>query len=389
MNIELILIGVFLFLLFLMVHTYVLYPVIISLFSTVKKNIAKNGNYYPPVSILCSAYNEEKVIRERISNIAALDYDLSKVEVIIGSDCSDDKTNEILRELQEKYNWLKVRAFSSRRGKAAVINDLVKLASKEILVFTDANTEFDKSALKKLTSHFSDPSTGGVSGRLVLVEPESNRLESVEEKKYWEYETIIKKAEGNCGILIGANGGIFAIRKDLFREIPTAKAVTDDFFVTLAVLDEGWKFRYEYDAFAFEKVGHSVEMEVRRKIRFAATNYQTLYFFRNLLFNKNLLLSYAFWSHKVIRWFLPFLMIFCLLANFLLLGAGMFFIITAALQTAFYLMGATGYIFSLMKIRISVFSMPYFFIVANGALLLGFYRFLRGRHSIIWQSTSR
>ncbi|MCU7519294.1 MAG: glycosyltransferase family 2 protein [Ignavibacteria bacterium] len=379
----------FIFLIFISIHSYILYPVIINIIARLKGKNPEENSYYPEVSILCSAYNEEKVIENRIKNILSLDYDLSKIEMLIGSDCSSDRTNEMLLELQRNHPWLKVHIFSQRRGKAAVINDLVKLARHEILVFTDANTEFDRNSLKLLLEDFYATEIGGVSGRLILLEPEANRSESVEEKKYWEYETLIKRAEGRCGILIGANGGIFAIRKKLFREIPTKKAVTDDFFISLSVLEKDYRFIYRYDAFAFEEVGRSVSLEVKRKIRFASTNFQTMFFFRKLLFNKNILVSYAFWSHKITRWFLPFILIITFLLNILILGNGGFFVAAFAAQLLFYAAALFGYILSLFKIRMTAFSLPYFFVVANMALLLGFFRFMSGKHSIIWQSTPR
>lgn len=389
MPIDVIVAVLLIFFIFLSVHSYLFYPVIINIIAGLKEKKYSGNSFSPEVSILCSAYNEEKVIQERINNILSLDYDLSNVEMLVGSDCSSDRTNELLLELEKKHSWLKVHIFNERRGKAAVINDLVKLARNEILVFTDANTEFDKNSLKLLVKDFSNPEIGGVSGRLILLEPEANRSESVEEKKYWEYETLIKKAEGKLGILIGANGGIFAIRRPLFREIPTRKAVTDDFFVSLSVLEKDSSFLYNYDAFAFEEVGRSVSLEVKRKIRFAATNFQTMVFFRKLLFNKNILLSYAFWSHKVTRWFLPFILIITLLLNILVLGNGGFFAAAFAFQALFYSAALLGYILSLFKIRMAAFSLPYFFVVANIALLLGFFRFLSGKHSVIWQSTPR
>lgn len=384
-----IMILLFLISTFLIFHSYLIYPLLIRFVASIRRSEPSRADYLPEVSILCSAYNEEKVIENRIKNILALNYDLNKIEMLIGSDCSSDRTNELLLELQKIHPWLKVCIFKERRGKAAVINDLVKLAKNEILVFTDANTEFDSNSLSLLVDDFKHPDIGGVSGRLILTEPESSRSESVEEKRYWEYETLIKNAEGKCGILIGANGGIFAIRKKLFREIPIKKAVTDDFFVSLSVLEKDYRFIYRYDAYAVEEVGASVNLEVKRKIRFAATNFQTMFFFKKLLFNKNLLLSYAFWSHKITRWFLPFILIMTFLLNILILGNGDFFKVAFIVQLLFYFAALLGYVLSIFKIRMAAFSLPYFFVVANMALLIGFFRFLSGKHSIIWQSTPR
>ncbi len=283
-----------------------MYPIIIRIVAAFYKT-SENPFYEPTISILISAYNEEKVILKRIENIAGQKYDLSKIEVIVGSDNSSDRTNDILRELENKYNWLKVFIFTQRRGKASVLNDLVDVAQNEILIFTDANTIFDNIAIQKITKGFSSEQVGGVCGRLILRETNENKYASVEERRYWEYETFIKKAEGRCGILIGANGGIFAIRRSLFEEIPE-DAVTDDLFITLSVLKNNYRFMYRDDAIASEEVTSTMATEFRRKVRFAATNIQTLLYFRRLLFNKNVLLSFAFWSHKIIRWFFPFIL---------------------------------------------------------------------------------
>lgn len=373
----------------LIIHSYILYPYIIRFIAASKKNSNNDSDYQPYISILCSAYNEEKVIAERVENILNQNYDLNKIEFILGSDCSGDRTNEIILLLEKKYPWLKAKIYTERGGKAAVINKLVKEARYDILVFTDANTEFDKDALRLLVKGFNNPAVGGISGRLILNEPVSNKKESVEEKKYWDYEISIKQAEGRLGILIGANGGIFAVRKELFREIPIAKAVTDDFFISLCILSGNYKFLYCYDAFAIEEIGASVELEMKRKIRFAATNFQTVLFFRDLLFNRNLLVSFAFWSHKIIRWIVPFLFIIVIILNLLLLTSHEVFKYLFILQVCFYLSAFIGYIFSLFKIRITVFSVPYFFVLSNCALFIGYFRFLMGRHSVIWQSTPR
>lgn len=374
--------------LFLIFYTYLIYPAVISFISLFysKKN---KLDYKPSISFIISVFNEEKVIFERVKNISELDYDFEKIEVLIGSDKSTDKTNEILNELQNKFNWLKVFLFNERAGKAGVINKLVPYSKNEILVFTDANSIFEKNALKILVSHFNDNKVGGTSGRLKLIETNKSISESVEENKYWEYETFIKKAEGKCGILIGANGGIFAIRKTLFNLIPTEKAVTDDFFISLNVLAKGYKFIYEENAVASENVSEDVKGELKRKIRFMATNIQTMLFLKSIIFNKKFLVSFAFISHKIIRWIIPFLLILILILNPLFFNYSEYFKLFFYLQIAFYTFGLLGYVLSLFKIRITFFAIIYFFLISNWALLLGTINFLRGKHSVIWQPTQR
>jgi len=380
---------VFISVLLLLINSYILYFPIIKIVSLFCKNKKNKSQTLPDVSVIISAYNEESVIYDRIINLLELDYPKDKMEVLIGSDGSTDKTNDILNSFSKKYTNIKSYIFPNNRGKAEVLNDLVAKASNEILIFTDANTVFDKNALKFLVEGYYDNSVGGISGKLILKDNLVSATESVEEKQYWEIETNIKEAEGKCGILIGANGGIFSIRKKLFNTIPVNKPVTDDLFISLNVLSKGYKFIFVHNAFATEDVGINVKTEYERKVRFAATNFQTLFFFKNLLFNSKPILSYAFWSHKVIRWFSPVLLLLLFLFNVLLFNSSLFFNLMMYLQIIMYTLALIGYLFTLINIKIKIFSLPFFFVITMIAFFNGFIRFLRKKHSIKWEPTIR
>jgi biofilm PGA synthesis N-glycosyltransferase PgaC len=375
---------------YLLIHSYLTYPFTLILISLFKKKLTlSTSESLPTVSILISAYNEEKVIAQRVENIKNLNYDFSKLELLIGSDCSTDKTVEILNDLSKEFNWLKVRIFSSRRGKASVLNDLVSEAKNDILVFTDANTKFDTNALSKIAEEFRNNKIGGVCGRLILDEPSDGFNQINREKLYWKYETFLKKYEGMLGVLIGANGGIFAIKRNLFRNFPEDQATTDDLYQTLAVLSQDFNFSYSYDAVGYEQISKELKTEFKRKIRFAATNFQTLKFFMGLLFSKNILLSYAFWSHKILRWLIPVMLIFLFIANILLLNYGQIYFIFFIIQLIFYSLSILGVLFSMIKINIPVVGVVYYYVVTNIALLIGLIKFLFKKHSYIWESTPR
>jgi len=374
---------------FLIINSFFIYPVVLFLKNRKYSKRVGDFNFNPSVSILIAAYNEEKVIEERIKNISELNYDPSKVEVFIGSDSSTDKTNEILTEQKKKYNWLNIYLSKERQGKAGILNQLYKQANNEILVFTDANTLFHKDALKNMIEDFSDKQIGGVCGRLVLVDNEKSKSEGVEEVEYWKYETMIKKLEGQLGILLAANGGIFAIRSDLFNQIPTLNAVTDDLFISLSVISQGYKFSYRNDAVAYEETGKDVKAEYKRKVRFGATNFETLLFFKKLLWSKNKFLSYAFFSHKVTRWFLPSLLLILFVTGMILSDYNDLVHKIFYLQVIVYLLALCGYLLSMIKLRVPVFSIPYFFVVSNIAIAEGFIKFIKKEHSVIWNSTER
>jgi cellulose synthase/poly-beta-1,6-N-acetylglucosamine synthase-like glycosyltransferase len=366
--------------------SFFIYPFILKFLAVFVNRKKTTADLNKSISILISAYNEEKVIRDRIENLASQNYDMDKVEVLIGSDNSSDETDKILFELTQKYKWLKFFSYKQRGGKAGVLNKLINEAKNEIIVFTDANTIFDNDVLKNLVKYFDDENLGGVCGKLILKSEDSN---DNEESRYWSYETLIKQVEGDLGISIAANGGIFAIRKELYTPIPTEKAVTDDLFLSLKVLSQGFKFAYASDAFAYENTANSLNEEMQRKIRFSATNFQTLLACKELLFHKNLLLSYAFWSHKVIRWFLPLLLIFIFISNYFLISFGSIFNLFFILQVIFYAFALIGFILYKFKIRFMIFTLPYYFYLSNYALVMGFIKFIKGQNSVIWESTKR
>ncbi len=371
------------------VYIYLLYPAILFVFSLFKSKTAADKGNMPKVSVLIAAFNEESVLEERIKNLEDLDYDHNKLDILIGSDNSSDRTNEILEVASQKFKWLNPFVFQKRQGKAGVLNQLAKHAKSDILVFSDANTVFDKNSIKNLVKYFADPNVGGVCGRLILFENEEGKKAGVEESRYWNYETYLKRLEGKLGILMGANGGIFAIRKEFYRDVPLDKPVTDDFFISLNVLVNNKKLVYSDEAKAFEETGKNPIVEFKRKIRFAATNFQTITFMRRLIFNKNPLISFGFVSHKIMRWLFPFIMILLIISNLLLLNHMQIFLTFFILQMAFYIFAFIGFLLSKVGIKITIFSIPFFFCLMNLALGIGFFRFLFNKHSVIWQPTSR
>lgn len=269
------------------------------------------------------------------------------------------------------------------------MNDLVTKSNNQILVFTDANTIFSANALILLMKDYENSSIGGVCGRLILSEPKNNFNRSNREKAYWDYETLLKKFEGKLGVLISSNGGIYSVRKNLFERIPVAKAVTDDLYNTLSVLCKGYKFSYRYQADASEEVSRELKSEFKRKIRFAATNFQTLSFFKKILFSRNILLSYTFWSHKVFRWYMPFILLIILLCNIFLLNSDTLYLVTFYLQVLFYFLSLIGLLFAVYNIRVPIISLFSFFSLTNLALAIGWIKYILGKHSAQWQSTPR
>lgn len=374
--------------LFIVLHSYVIYPFTIKGISFFFPRL-KKGYFSGKMSLIISAFNESSIIRARVENIAAQSSGFENLEVLIGSDGSSDDTVQILQDLSRKYKWLRVFAYKERRGKASVLNDLVKQSTGEVLIFSDANTIFDSDAIKNLVTNFSDRRIGGICGKLILTDNLYNKSGSADEKKYWQYETLIKKAEGDCGVLVGANGGIYAIRKSLFTQLPERTPITDDLFVSLSILLQDFKFIFNESAYAYEEVAPKLLHEFKRKIRFGATNLETIKQLRGILFNKNLLFTYAIWSHKLFRWFMPIFFIVLFVSNIYLFGLNNIFNLILFVQFLFYILALIGFIFSILKIRLPIISLPFFFVLTNLALFIGFIKFILNKHSSTWQSTPR
>ena len=224
----------------LLVHGYLLFPMTLPFVSEIfkRRKAPKQGvAELPTVSILISAYNEEAVIERKIQNILELDYPKDKLEVLIGDDGSADKTAEIVARYADKGITL-VKA-PKNAGKAAMLNRLNKIAKNEILLFCDANTMFFPNVVRKLVIPFQDKKIGCACGHLILSDKSGSTL-GRGESSYWDLESEIKKFEGVLDMLIGGNGALYAIRRELYTELPVKKSVMDDFFVTTKVLEKGF-----------------------------------------------------------------------------------------------------------------------------------------------------
>lgn len=366
------------------VYTYLLYPLILYVIYNFKRRPPVSDiQHQPGVSIIISAYNEENIIEEKIKNILEINYPKEKIEVLIGLDGCSDNTPEILK----KYygNFLHVIEFPNRRGKAAVLNDLVELAKSDIIVFSDANTIYESDAIENLVRHFHDPAIGGVCGKLELL-PHNKNIGSMGESMYWRYENMLKLMEGTINTTIGATGAIYAIRKSLYRNLPVHKIVTDDFLIPLHVVSQGQRVIFDHNAIGYEKTAENIQKEYSRKVRIGVANFVGLSEIKHLLKPRWKFIAFALWSHKIIRWFVPFLMLLILISNLglVLVSEKNIFNIILLLQIVFYTTAAAGYIMDRFKIYFGIFGYPYFFVSMNWALLIGFIRFILNRKQPTW-----
>ncbi len=397
--------------LFLIFHTYILFPAILQLLTTGKKSQnfqvqqddQDNNESHPYLSILIAAFNEEEVIEEKIRSVLSSDYPSDRLEILVGSDNSTDKTNEILYKLEKENPGVKVSVCFERTGKPGVINQLAQKAKGEILVITDANVILDQSSLRTLASSFNNREVALVDTRMVNKSLKKDGI-SHQEKFYIGREVRIKNQESILwGSMMGPFGGCYAVRKQNYTPVPNHFLV-DDFYVNMSVLKQGYKCVSNINANVYEDVSNDLMEEFRRKKRISAGNFQNLQEFKSLLISRQPGVAFCFLSHKVLRWLVP-LLVLITLGTSVFLGTELassakltepassaklnLYLSFALVQIIFISMPLIDHI--LRKIGIHVLPLRFIshFVLMNLALLAGFIRYLGGIKSNVWQPTRR
>jgi cellulose synthase/poly-beta-1,6-N-acetylglucosamine synthase-like glycosyltransferase len=370
---------------FLIGYSYAIYPVILlALRRSSKVEDCASQDVLPSVSVVIAAYNEEKDIDTRIKNLLYLDYPKGKLEIIIASDGSSDKTVEIAKRFEAE--GVVVCDYKQRRGKVNVLNATVPKAKNGIIVFSDATTIFKGDTVRKLVRRFQDKEIGCIGGRLIFTTQKgstSGDLEGV----YWRYETFLREVEGRFGALLGASGALFAIRKELFYVCPP-DTIIEDFVVPMKVIERGLKCVYEAEAIGFEDAAKHIVQEKKRRIRIGSGGYQSIGLLWKMLNPLRGFPALAFWSHKILRWFTPHFMIAAFVANILLLNIPVYQWIFAA-QLCFYGLAVLGQVLSRFGFVFKTLNLFYYFISMNFALFLGFVNFITKTHTVKWERTER
>ena len=350
--------------------------------------------------MIVAAYNEADVLAAKLENTWQLDYPAARFRLIIGSDGSSDASEAILKQCADLR--LRFVCFPARRGKISVLNDLMRDmnagSETEIVVMSDANTMFAPDALKLMMRQFVGPKNrrvGCVSGELHLAQNGGASGEGL----YWRYEGWIKRCESRLGFLIGCNGGIFALRPNLYTPLPPGTLI-EDFVLTLRVLEQGWQVRFVPEARGVEPPCPTSRAEMIRKIRIGAGGFQALRLTARMLHPRYGFRAFAYWGHKVLRWLVPVFFLAALGANLALsvspaatdstglTGPG-FFRALLALQ----LVGAVIALFSYAappQRRLPGWTKPIsYFYLMNYALFCGLARYLTGKQRVTWDRASR
>jgi biofilm PGA synthesis N-glycosyltransferase PgaC len=370
-----------------LVYTYAVYPLIVSLLAKFAPRVwTIDNSFRPDVSIVLSAYNEEMVITQCLQSLLNLNYPTEKIEILFGSDGSIDSTNAIVESLSEKHRIIRPFFFPNQRGKMLVLNDLVAQAHHEILLFVDADITLSPNSLLDFVRHFADPSIGAVAGRYDLLSPRHDGLFK-SESAFLLFESNLRKNEALLHSTVGLNGANYAMRRSLWAPI-SDRFVHDDLFGVLQVIAQGKRVLYEENAVATEHYGRSYRDEFLRKSRGSARGFQTLAAFPRLLFGGSA--AWMIWPHKIVRFLTGYLAIALMISTSLLYFRGERWLAPAVVaESVIILTIGFGWLLRITRKSFPVVSEIYWFFEMNLAFMWGCVLFFFRRNRTTWPQTSQ
>lgn len=363
-------------------YVYIGYPLLVYFVSLVRPLEIKKSFIEPNVTILITAYNEERDIRAKIENTLKIDYPKEKLEILVASDGSTDRTDEIVKGFYTE--GVKLFRQEGRKGKTFTQNKAVEISKGEIILFSDATTYYKSDVLREILPNFADETVGCAAGKLIYVDDSESSVGSGA-KSYWNYETFLKTSESRACSLIGASGCLYAIRKAAYREM-YAEACSD-FLICTILFRQGLRSVYEPDAVCTEETNRHAGNELKMRVRVISQTFTDLWRNRDMLDPlKRGFYAVELFSHKLMRYAVPvFLFLLFISTAFLAATSTLFFIILAA-QIIFYLFGLIGWIMEKRGVTLLVFSMPLYFVLANLASAVAFYKFLHGERYERWET---
>ncbi len=361
-------------------HVYVGYPVLLFIVSRIWSRPTRKAAITPPVTMIIAAYNEEKVIAKKLENSLEIDYPADRLEIIVASDGSTDRTNEIVKSYGSRVRLMALE----RMGKTAAQNRAAAVARGEILVFSDATTVYHRQALRQLVSNYADPSVGSVGGDVAYVR-EEDAVAGRGRELYWNYEARLRRWESGIYSVIGATGCIYSIRKRLYTPLPPD--AISDFVQPARALLNGFRSVVEDQARAFEVAeSKGLKEELQRRARVVLRGFRGIGYMRELLNPiKHPWLSFELVSHRLLRWAVPFFLILLWVANLQLAGSPVYRQLFL-LQSLLYLGAFVALICEALRVRAPGLFVPLYFCLINLAPLVALWSLLRGEKKILWET---
>jgi glycosyltransferase involved in cell wall biosynthesis len=366
----------------LLAYTYVLFPLILVLRAALRPRPHASGDDAPSLTMVIAAHNEAASIGAKLENVLSLDYPADQLEIVVASDGSDDGTAEIVGG----YVDGRVRLLSlPRLGKAATLNAAAAAAGGDVLVFSDANSMYAPDALRALVRPFADPHVGGVAGDQRYVGEAATGAIASGEQRYWDLDRMLKAAESRGGNVISATGAIYAVRRSLFR--PVVPGVTDDFFTSTGVIEQGYRLVFAPDAVAYEPVSKTGEIEFARKVRVMTRGLRGVALRRSLLDpRRHGFYAIQLLTHKLLRRVMVFPLALTAVTSPLLWRRGSLYQAATLAQGGVYGLGAAGVLLAGTPLgRRRIFMLPAFFCFVNAAALKATWNVVRGRRIDRWE----
>jgi cellulose synthase/poly-beta-1,6-N-acetylglucosamine synthase-like glycosyltransferase len=371
---------IFFFSLFMILYVYLGYPLTAFFISLLTHRKVRKDRYEPYVTILIAAYNEESVIEQTLKNKLALDYPGEKLEIIIISDGSTDRTDAIVKGY-EKAGARLIRQ-EPRAGKTSGLNRAAPLAAGEVLIFSDANSQYDKNAIRKLIENFNDPGVGYVTGKMIYTNPDGSTVGDGC-SAYMKYENFLRKIETMLGSVVGVDGGIDAVRKELYR--PMNPDQLPDFVLPLKVVEQGYRAVFEPEAILKEPSLKTAQDEYKMRVRVSLRALWALWDMRSLLTcSPSCLFSWQLWSHKILRYLSFIFLIAAFLSNLFLLNENVFYKTVFLAQCFAYIAGIFSPLLEKKGFKLKILYLINYFILLNLASAHAFVKFLMGQKMVTW-----
>jgi cellulose synthase/poly-beta-1,6-N-acetylglucosamine synthase-like glycosyltransferase len=363
-------------------YVYLGYPILLVMVSRLRgRAVLRREDCAPSVSVIITAYNEERDLAAKLENTLALDYDRDKLEVIVASDCSTDRTDEIARRFASR--GVRLYRQSVRLGKTAAQNAAIEQARGEIILFSDATTHYRPDVLRLMNRSFADPAVGCVAGRLIYVDPAHTSV-GRGARSYWSYETFLKKHESHACSLIGASGCLYAVRRSAY--VPLYNEACSDFLIATKMVEQGLRAVFEPDAVCTEETNRRTDRELSMRVRVITQTFTDLWRHRAMMNPiRSGFYAVQLISHKVMRYLVPFFLILLLLASAVLAPRSIFYAALLIIQVVFYATAALSWALERLGMHNSLLSLPLYFVLANLASLVAFYKFLSGERYARWE----
>lgn len=364
-----------------LVYAYAGYPLLVWTVSRLFPKAVAKGDCEPRVTILITAYNEEAAIASKLDNTLLLDYPPDKLEILVASDGSTDRTDEIVHGFSQRG----VRLFhqAGRVGKTATQNAAVTLATGDIILFSDATTEYPRDTLRKILPSFADDTVGCVAGRLIYVDGRRSAV-GRGARSYWGYESFLKYHESLSCSLIGASGCLYAVRREAYE--PLYPEACSDFLICTALYAKGLRSVYEHEAVCTEETNHAASKELRMRVRVISQTFTDLWRNRSMMNPfKNGFYAVQLFSHKVMRYAVPLFLLVTAGTSLALAADSKFFLTAASVQGLCYLSALIGWLIERAGMKAGPFAIPHYFVLANLASAIGFYKFISGERYAQWE----